>query len=117
MHKKGKNLINIFLIKKELLGKNKLCKFFPCHDGLEDCTFCFCPFYPCEDESTGGRNIISEKSGKKLWSCINCVFPHLKENTQEILKGLCDFQTEFSSISREKLLKLRKKITKKKVSY
>ncbi|MFX1317362.1 MAG: cysteine-rich small domain-containing protein [Promethearchaeota archaeon] len=116
MHKKGTNLIKIFLIKKELLGKNKLCKFLPCHEGLEDCTFCFCPFYPCEDESTSGRYIVSKKSDKKVWSCINCIFPNLKENVQEILKGLCDFRTDFSSISREQLLKLRKEIIKKKVS-
>jgi Zn-finger protein len=114
MHKKGKNLINIFLIKRKLLGKNKFCRFFPCHEGLEDCTFCFCPFYPCEDESTGGGYIISEKSGKKVWSCSNCIFPHLKGNAKEILEGLIDFHVDFSSISRTDLLKLKKKIIKKK---
>ena len=24
-----------------------MCKFYPCHEECIDCSFCFCPFYPC----------------------------------------------------------------------
>lgn len=32
------------------LGSRKGCQYFPCHEEskLEDCTYCFCPFYPCK---------------------------------------------------------------------
>jgi len=114
MDKKGNCLISIFLRKKELLGKNELCKYYPCHKNLEDCTFCYCPFYPCEDESTGGKYIMSKNTKKKIWSCSKCIFPHIKENAENILKGLIAFDAEFSSISRKRLLELRKEILKKK---
>jgi precorrin-3B C17-methyltransferase len=55
------------------------CEYYPCHSILGDCTFCFCPFYPCGDESTGGRYVVSEKTGKDVWSCKNCEWIHKKE--------------------------------------
>lgn len=54
---------------------NKGCIYFPCHQGLEDCTFCYCPFYPCEDESLG-EYIESIKLDKNIWSCKNCNWIH-----------------------------------------
>lgn len=62
---------------------NKACKFFPCHIGLEDCTFCYCPFYPCRDENLGGY-IYSAKSDKKIWSCESCVWIHKRKVTEDI---------------------------------
>ena len=34
-------------------GKGK-CPYYPCHhfEG-QDCTYCFCPLYPCEDPELG----------------------------------------------------------------
>ncbi|MEK7375581.1 MAG: CbiX/SirB N-terminal domain-containing protein [Candidatus Margulisiibacteriota bacterium] len=54
---------------------NKACKFFPCHAGLEDCTFCYCPFYPCLDEKKGGF-IFSTRRKKDIWSCKSCNWIH-----------------------------------------
>lgn len=60
---------------------NKSCNFFPCHAGLEDCTFCYCPFYPCLDKKKGGF-IYSVKNKKDIWSCKSCNWIH-KRNVAE----------------------------------
>ncbi|TAN60140.1 hypothetical protein EPN16_05810, partial [bacterium] len=36
-----------------LLRVNRACKYFPCHQNLEDCAFCYCPFYPCREKGLG----------------------------------------------------------------
>lgn len=67
---------------------NKSCSSYPCHKDLEDCTFCYCPYYPCEDFSSGGRYLtIYDGTGKhKIWDCTQCVLPHKKEFVDEIYK-------------------------------
>lgn len=62
---------------------NKACKYFPCHRGLEDCTFCYCPFYPCLNESLG-KHVYSKKTGKNVWSCQDCSWIHKRKTTQRI---------------------------------
>lgn len=62
---------------------NKACKFFPCHAGLEDCIFCYCPFYPCLDEKLG-KYVYSSKQGKDIWSCQSCGWIHKNKVTEEI---------------------------------
>nr|WP_269850484.1 cysteine-rich small domain-containing protein [Methanosarcina horonobensis] len=32
------------------MGGRKTCEYYPCHFEGQNCTFCFCPFYPCENE-------------------------------------------------------------------
>jgi len=64
---------------------NKACKYFPCHKGLEDCTFCYCPFYPCLDKKRG-RYVYSKK--KAIWSCENCIWIHKKKVVDKIFKLL-----------------------------
>jgi len=59
---------------------NKGCIYYPCHERskLEDCTFCYCPIYPCE---------ISER-GKWLengkWDCSNCTWIHEKHRVDKL---------------------------------
>ncbi len=60
---------------------NKACKFFPCHRGLEDCTFCYCPFYPCLDENLGGY-VYSPKRKENIWSCKDCNWIHKRKVTE-----------------------------------
>lgn len=73
----------------KIIGKNKNCKYFPCHKELEDCTFCYCPIYPCENESRGGYWLRSEKiKGGRVWACEKCIWIHKKENAEEILKNI-----------------------------
>lgn len=66
---------------------NKACSYFPCHEGLEDCTFCYCPFYPCEIEERGGY-WLKTKKGKIVWSCEKCIYPHIKENVDRVYNKL-----------------------------
>ncbi len=66
---------------------NRSCKYFPCHDGLEDCTFCYCPFYPCEDGSLG-EFVATDKTGGKVWSCQRCVLIHKNKVVDKILKTI-----------------------------
>lgn len=68
----------------ELVGPNTGCKYYPCHGVVEDCTWCYCPFYPCEDESLG-KYIISRRTGEKVWSCKNCTWIHRKDVAQRVL--------------------------------
>lgn len=62
---------------------NEACKYFPCHKGLEDCTFCYCPFYPCLDTKRGNY-VHSQKLNKNIWSCQNCNWVHKKEVVDKI---------------------------------
>ncbi len=62
---------------------NKACKYFPCHRGLEDCTFCYCPFYPCLDIKLG-RYIYSMRRKRKIWSCSDCNWIHKRKTVNRI---------------------------------
>ena len=72
---------------EEGIGGRKTCEYYPCHFEDQNCTFCFCPFYPCENEKTGGKWIQSSRGGK-VWSCIDCHLVHNKEIAQKILDCL-----------------------------
>ena len=40
-------------IEKGWIGPDRSCEYYPCHyDGM-DCTFCYCPFFPCKDPRYG----------------------------------------------------------------
>ena len=54
---------------------------------VEDCTWCYCPFYPCKDKSLG-EYITSSRTGKKVWSCKNCGWIHHKDVAQKVLDQL-----------------------------
>jgi threonine-phosphate decarboxylase len=81
------------------------CEYYPCHFSGQDCTFCFCPFYPCEDPKTGGRWIEST-TGSEVWSCEKCKILHKPEVVQEVLQILMgDNDTEDNlKISWEKVV-------------
>lgn len=65
------------------------CQYYPCHFKGQDCTFCFCPFYACEDERTGGKWIVGS-SGNKVWSCENCTYIHQSTLSRQILDILME---------------------------
>lgn len=65
------------------------CQYYPCHFEGQDCTFCFCPFYACEDERTGGKWIVAS-SGNKVWSCENCSYIHQPRLARQILDILME---------------------------
>ena len=72
------------LIKGELTGSNTQCPYYPCHFPGQDCTFCYCPFNPCEDERTGGE-WIDGPGGRKGWSCMGCCLIHESWVAQQVL--------------------------------
>lgn len=63
------------------------CEYYPCHFEGQDCTFCFCPFYPCEDIRTGGE-FVYRATGSKVWSCAKCNIIHKGEIADKVLKAL-----------------------------
>ncbi len=81
------------------------CEYYPCHFSGHDCTFCFCPFYPCLDGLTGGRYVASKKTGKEVWSCKRCDWIHKKDVVESILREL----EKISEDDRDGLLELRLK--------
>lgn len=70
-------------------NKRETCEYYPCHFEGQDCTFCYCPFYPCEDERGDGRYIQSSKGGQ-VWSCVDCYIPHIPAVVEKMLEGLME---------------------------
>ena len=85
MHPLAKKHFKKILKKLKISGLNKNCNYYPCHSKLEDCTWCYCPFYPCEDETLGG---YIKRKGEKIWSCENCAWIHHKNVAQEVLNKI-----------------------------
>jgi len=81
------------------------CEYYPCHFPEHDCTFCFCPFYPCLDGLTGGRYVVSKKTGKEVWSCEKCDWIHKKDVAMAISREL----EKTSKDDRKSLLEVRTK--------
>ena len=68
--------------------KNKECKYFPCHEGVEElnCLFCYCPMY-AKDKCLGRPQYIMT-GNRKIKVCTDCTFPHQPENYDVIIKLL-----------------------------
>ncbi|MDO8841605.1 adenosylcobinamide amidohydrolase [Methanocalculus sp.] len=69
------------------------CPYYPCHFKGQRCDFCYCPLYPCGDETLGGW--VKSSSGGKVWACTDCtlnhepeVVRHLKRNPEATLNEL-----------------------------
>ena len=54
IHPLSQNHYEKFLNGEVAHGPNRECEFYPCHFEGQYCDFCYCPFYPCGDSSTGG---------------------------------------------------------------
>lgn len=70
---------------------NYHCSDFPCHNEnkLQDCTFCYCPLYPCLNEPLGSKGKMKElRNGKKVWDCSKCTWPHEKRRVDELVNYL-----------------------------
>lgn len=63
------------------------CEYYPCHFAGQDCTFCFCPFYPCENTKTGGE-VLHRSTGGTVWSCAGCDLIHNGHIAEKVLKEL-----------------------------
>ncbi|MBR4225465.1 MAG: cobyric acid synthase [Candidatus Methanomethylophilaceae archaeon] len=73
-------------IRRGWIGPNLECEYHPCHFKGQDCTFCYCPFYPCEDEDLGSSTV--GKRGKPVWNCSDCLFIHRTEVAKHIMSEI-----------------------------
>lgn len=53
------------------------CKYYPCHFPRQSCVYCYCPFYPCKNEDTGGKWF--ETNNCKIWDCTYCYVVHYSD--------------------------------------
>ena len=65
---------------------NRDCKYYPCHEGMEEmnCLFCYCPFFL--GEKCPGRPTYWENKGKIIKDCSACTFPHKAENYDRVIE-------------------------------
>lgn len=86
VRKRNDNIKLISALKRQVLQGVKTgrdCKYYPCHFEGQDCTFCFCPFYPCLDEKRG--KFIVGKKKKRVWTCKDCNDIHNQEIVERII--------------------------------
>ncbi len=57
------------------IGSNTSCDYHPCHYRGQNCSFCYCPFYPCNDTDFGFMLHI-EGTTREVWDCSQCLFCH-----------------------------------------
>ncbi len=78
------------VLEKGVTSRSRVdCEYYPCHFAGQDCTFCFCPFYPCENERTGGE-YVQKSTGGTVWSCAKCGIIHKGETAEKVLKLLME---------------------------
>ncbi len=75
-------------LERGVIARSRIdCEYYPCHIEGQDCTFCFCPFYPCGDVRTGGE-LLRRATGGTVWSCAKCSIIHRGDIADEVLKAL-----------------------------
>ena len=66
---------------------NRACKYFPCHEGVDEadfnCLFCYCPLYALGPDC-GGNFTYTEKGRK---NCKNCALPHVRDNGVKLVSA------------------------------
>ncbi|MEM4645533.1 MAG: cysteine-rich small domain-containing protein [Archaeoglobaceae archaeon] len=93
MNERG--LIDLFSAMNSLSGPVEECPYYPCHFDGQDCSLCYCIFYPCFIYKFG--DLIISSKGNYVWSCKRCDWVHRKERVEEIV-------TYFSSFPRQVLV-------------
>ncbi len=92
-------------IKNGIKGTNRECSYYPCHSHLQDCTFCYCPFYSCGDRMLGEFKISSK--GKKVWSCMNCNWIHTSDVVKKVIEDLRKYNEIDEKVLREIFRRVR----------
>jgi len=109
MLKKARDWIGEVLERGET-GAKEECEYYPCHFEGQDCAWCFCPFYPCLDERTGGKYGRGKRSGKMVWSCEDCTWIHDPGVAKRILEKLMALDEDVGKLGIKALRKLREDI-------
>ena len=76
--------------------ENRDCRYYPCHEGIEEmnCLFCYCPLYHME--ACPGDPVFRDRDGRMIKVCTGCTFPHRAENYDRVIsliKGGDNIQT------------------------
>lgn len=87
MNEKG--LIDLFGAMNSLTGPSIECSYYPCHFDGQDCSLCYCIFYPCFIYKFG--DLIVSSKGNFVWSCKRCDWIHRKEKVEEIVVYFSNF--------------------------
>ena len=60
-------------IERGWIGSDHSCPYHPSHFKGQDCSFCYCPFFPCNDTTFGWE--LEGRHGP-VWNCSDCLFIH-----------------------------------------
>jgi precorrin-3B C17-methyltransferase len=106
IHQLSREFYEKYLAGEGNKGPNIGCEYYPCHSHPQNCTFCYCPFYPCGEGSTGGKWI----KDKGVWSCEDCEWIHKNETVDCIQTKLSEILQDVDDLKDKKkeLLKLRR---------
>ena len=72
-------------IERGWIGSNRECPYHPCHFVNQDCSLCYCPFYPCNDETFGWT--LQGRHGP-VWNCSDCLFVHRTDVCKFVLSEI-----------------------------
>lgn len=93
-------------LRKGDIGENRSCEYYPCHYDGQNCSLCYCPFYPCNDETLG--KFVSSKKGGVVWSCEDCFFVHRGEVVKDLFR-MIDARNGHD-LSHDELMDLKKEL-------
>lgn len=68
------------------IGQNLSCPYHPCHFRGQNCSFCYCPFYPCNDGRLGYS--VRGHRGDDVWSCEDCLFIHRDFLVKDVMDAI-----------------------------
>ncbi len=105
----AKRHINEVLRSGKLRGSNKTCDSYPCHFEGQDCTWCYCPLYPCLNPN---GNYVTSGTGRRIWDCSRCEAVHEARTAREILEILSKAGRSIEEIGPGNLASARKLVAK-----
>lgn len=100
-------------VERGCIGSDLSCPYHPSHFIGQDCSFCYCPFYPCRDPLLG-KSIISKRGGD-IWDCSDCLFIHRTEVVEFVMKEIRDrgFEDCDDGVMKEILEKAKNELWRK----
>ncbi len=87
------------------IGTNSSCEYYPCHFRGQNCSLCFCPFYPCMDADLG--EMVEGKKGL-VWSCKDCFWTHRHEVVTDFFLQVGDRNAD--EISHQDLMEIKSRL-------
>ncbi len=97
----ARKYINQALKRGDIKGGNTSCKYYPCSFDKQDCTWCFCPFYPC---LLSHGEFVMSPTGRRIWDCSHCRVVHEPEMAKNILKELKEKGRPIEEIERGEII-------------